>query len=667
MKIRNPKSEIRKKIKTVWNLVFGISNLFRISCLGFIISCNVWANEKAQIDITVQDQEEVQLDTAAQAQVIVPKKVPGLAQTLPQLLERAAGVQIKRYGGLDDFAAISIRGSTTDQVLIYLDGVLLNTAQGGLTDLSFLPLDHIERIEIYRGGSPGKIVDSTPGGVITIHTKGKPAETKNTIRNSLGSFYTYQGHIQRAQAFGDFYYNASFHHFRSRGDFPFLDDRGTRANRSDDRIINRGNNDFGSYDVTATFGEEKKEALNWKVYENFFIKEEGIPGLGSSTSNRARLGTLRNFIHAKLNRKNWQAHLFFDYLKSEFEDPLGEIGVGTQDNKDETFRLGPEFHLSHPLQNHIFSGFLAHRGEFFWPFDRLVTPQQGPLSQRHMVSVGLEDEISFLDDKVILDPSLRFQIFLNHLSGQSFNDVTDRQISAKLGIKISPWRFLSLKTNVYRGFRQPTFGELFGDRGTLVGNPNLKPEEAINFDLGIHGRWQNFWVIDDLNLEMIYFRHEIDNLIQFLQTSQFTAKAQNLNSALILGGEFGLSIRIFKNLKMSSHYVYQTAKDASDTSPTKGNFLPGRPKHQWTVEGEYQYRFLRPFFQLQILSHNFLDSQNLLKVTQRTLLSAGTHLEPLKWMRISFTTKNLLNDRIADIAGFPLPGRSYWGELELKL
>lgn len=677
LKTQNKFQTQSTKKKTDWNLEFGIWSLFWILSLGFWICPMAWAKEAPRIEIRVEEKQEPSFDSTTQAQVIRPDQMPGAATSLPKLLERVAGVQIKRYGDLDDFAQVSIRGSTTDQVLIYLDGVLLNTARGGSLDLSLIPLDQVEKIEVYRGGSPGKIVDSTPGGVVYIHTKAKPEKTENILRNAVGSYYTYRGHVQRSEAFDlpegrNFFYHASFNHFRSRGDFSFLDDRGTRANQADDRIVNRQNNDFQTYDGTFIFGAGKKNLPSWKIYENFYFKDEGIPGLGTLTSLNARLKTLRHLIHASLKspqgaweKTNWEGDLFLDAQKSFFQDPLGEIGVGTQDNEDTTVRFGPEFHRSWFLKNQVISGFAAHRGEFFSPVDKLAVTPNGPLSQRHMASLGAEDEISLLDEKFLLDPSARLQIFVNKLSGGS--QITDAQVSSKLGVKFRPFAFLTLKTNLFRGFRQPTFGELFGDRGTLVGNPALAPEESLNFDIGAALQWKEISFFNDLFFEAVFFRHSAQNLIQFLQTSQFTAKAQNLDTALVQGSELSFAARAWEHFQLKSHYVYQAAKDDSNISPTRGRFLPGRPKHQLFLETEYVHRILRPFAELNFIGANFLDSQNLLKVNHRTLVALGLDVDCSRSVKLSFLMKNLLNQRIGDIAGFPLPGRSYWGEILIKL
>lgn len=62
-------------------------------------------------------------------------------------------------------------GSSADQVSIYLDGILLNTASSGAVNLADLPLDNVEKIEVYRGTSPAKFAASGIGGVVNIVTK----------------------------------------------------------------------------------------------------------------------------------------------------------------------------------------------------------------------------------------------------------------------------------------------------------------------------------------------------------------------------------------------------------------------------------------------------------------------------------------------------------------
>ena len=62
-----------------------------------------------------------------------------------------AGIQIRRQGGLGQRQSIFLRGTDSQQTLILLNGVRLNTSQGGGVDLSTLPLSMIKRIVIIKG------------------------------------------------------------------------------------------------------------------------------------------------------------------------------------------------------------------------------------------------------------------------------------------------------------------------------------------------------------------------------------------------------------------------------------------------------------------------------------------------------------------------------------
>ena len=82
-----------------------------------------------------------------------------------EILDSAVGVDVRRYGGLGSFSAISIRGSTAEQVQIYLDGVPLTRAVGGGVDLGTLPVRGIKSIEAIpsmsaTAASPGSATSS---------------------------------------------------------------------------------------------------------------------------------------------------------------------------------------------------------------------------------------------------------------------------------------------------------------------------------------------------------------------------------------------------------------------------------------------------------------------------------------------------------------------------
>jgi iron complex outermembrane receptor protein len=409
----------------------------------------------------------------------------------------------------------------------------------------------------------------------------------------------------------------------------------------------------------------------------FFQKNEGVPGLGSRKSLNARLTTWRDLVSFVVNKRqflfsNLDLHLdiFFDYLNSQFVDRLAEISLTPQDTDDKTYRFGSNLRLSSRLGSHQnIRFFIAQRSEYYRPLDHLGPPQAGQKSSRQNISIGIEDEILLLSDRLSLVPSVRLENLYN--SGDLPTD-SDHQLSAKLGLSVRAVSELYFKANVYRGFRNPTFSELFGDRGALQGNPGLLAEKGFNFDVGFaYDVPPSSW-LDGAHLEATYFRHDVNRLIQFVQTSTFTAMAMNMNQALLQGAEVMAWAKFNKRFRFTASYTYQRAKDTSNNPDTGGKFLPGRPVHELYALLGWEEKW-QPWFKsgvytdLRYMSDNFLDMQNLLKVTDRAILGAGVSLTFIDKLSASFSVQNILNDRISDLIGYPLPGRSYWGNVNIRI
>lgn len=632
-------------------------------------------------EVVVRSERQAELDETAASTVIIPEKDTPLATTPTQVLEQAVGVHVKRYGGVDDFSALSLRGSSPTQVQIYLDEIPLITAQGSITDLSLIPLSALGGVEIYRGGSPGVLPDSSIGGVVVFKSKPKPEKFKWTFDGGYGSFDTFKLGSMQTQSIGNASYLIAYEHFRSKGDFTYVDNNGTTFNTADDTVVRRQNNQFAQNALFTKVAYDHPAGWNISFVDSFLQKGQGIPGLGTRQSLTAHLATWRNLAALTATIPNMGTevltgtfNVFFDYSKSKFDDRDGDIGLGPQVNDDDTYRFGEMARFTWQAGSHQrVIGMVAHRGEYYVPHVSVGAELAGGDSRRQTISAGMEDEITLFDERLILTPSARIENVFNDLTDPSAttNSARDHQISAKLGIKARLVDQLYFKGNAYRGFRQPTFTELFGDRGTLVGNPQLSAEKALNFDAGLSYTIPETDWMSGGYVEATYFRNYVSNLIQFLQTSQFTAKAFNLNKALIDGVETVARATFLDRITVAANYTWQRARDTSGTV-TDGKYLPGRPKHElaaqliwrerWcdevstTLTGEYRY-----------MSDMFLDTQNLLKVTNRSIVTAGLALTLFDHVTTSFTARNITNDRTVDTIGYPLPGRSYWGSITVKL
>jgi TonB-dependent Receptor Plug Domain len=206
--------------------------------------------------------EQTVRETSTFATTIDTSEATAKVQSVADVLSESVGVQVRRFGGLGAFSTVSIRGSTPNQVEVYLDNVLLNTANAGLVDLGSVPLDNVDHIEIYRGFAPLQLGAGSIGGAINLVTRPAAGVTTNSASASYGSFDTRKVTLYRSQGFDRLGYVVLFNYTESLGDFTFLDDNGTPYNTLDDAIVRRQNNDFRSFN-----GNAKGEAIlgGWQL------------------------------------------------------------------------------------------------------------------------------------------------------------------------------------------------------------------------------------------------------------------------------------------------------------------------------------------------------------------------------------------------------------------
>lgn len=666
-------------------------------CVVFVLllSLQAHADEETVLPpITVYGEQEVfKKDPSLSGRHIKVSDSAEGSVTLPEILSSQAGVHINRYGGLEDFTSVSIRGSSAEEVTILLDGIPLNSAQSGQADLSLLFLEYLDSIDIYRGGSPLDYGLTPSAGTIALNT-GKPAKGMK-MGGSLGygSFNTIKNHLFFSFGKNNWGIQTAFSMVRTNGDFTFLDDNGTPANSDDDARVARQNNASQTlYPFVKIFYEfDKKTRL--ELGNHFIRKDSGIPGLSTNQSETAALDTTSWLSSLKLKRsslfhKNLEGELqtYWRLTKTQYSDPQGEIGLGgAQDNDNDTSLFGQQFLVKwRPHPQHTFTGVSLFQTERFRPEDFLANPSRGGTSVRHTWNVGVGDEIGLLHDRLILSPHLLLSNIYNQINNNdpsfltpaTFADNQDHHVvSTKMGAKGRITSFLSMTGNVGRGYRFPTFAELFGDRGGVVGNQLLDPEKSLNWDVGVDVSLVGARLprpsftggaTPPLHFNTTYFEHRTTDLIQFEQNAGF-ARAENVGSARVRGVEVEVHGVIGSLLSVSTNYTFQNPIDQ-----TSGRNLVGRPEHEVDVRVDGKVPFLRSHQPTLFVSANwmdsfFLDPLNTRVVRSRLLLNSGFLFNPLKHWTFSFEGKNLTNNQIVDVVGFPLPGRSFFGKVTYEL
>lgn len=91
--------------------------------------------------------------------------------SLKDILAQQPGVQISSNGGYRSSTGVFLRGATSSQAIVLIDGVRVGSATTGAASFENMPLDRIERIEILRGAASALYGPDAVGGVIQIFTR----------------------------------------------------------------------------------------------------------------------------------------------------------------------------------------------------------------------------------------------------------------------------------------------------------------------------------------------------------------------------------------------------------------------------------------------------------------------------------------------------------------
>jgi vitamin B12 transporter len=261
-------------------------------------------------------------------------------------------------------------------------------------------------------------------------------------------------------------------------------------------------------------------------------------------------------------------------------------------------------------------------------------------------------------------------------------------VSPRATARWSPAVDVAIKGSVGRYQRQPTVLELYGDRGFIVGTPDLLPETGFATDLGaVWAPAAARGAIDRIMIEAAGFASWPRDTIGLVVVGN-VSKPINLDDAQLLGGEASASVRIARRVSVSANYTRLLTWQRTTETSYDGKPLPRQPGHALygRVDAVAHALGRRAFAWSDVdwRSSSFLDRASLREVPGRAVVGVGAKLELPGRVLVGVEVKNLTDDRItdlplanpprpdltsvptatADVAGYPLPGRAFYLSLE---
>ena len=148
----------------------------------------------AEVTVKISRSEAKRLQQSAEAVNVIDTR-PAQRQTadLGEVLARTQGIAIRRSGGLGSDARFSLNGLYDDQIRFFLDGVPLDLA-GFPFGLVNVPVNLIDRVEVYRGVVPVRFGADALGGAVNLVTD-QSYETHLGVSYQIGSFGTHRATV----------------------------------------------------------------------------------------------------------------------------------------------------------------------------------------------------------------------------------------------------------------------------------------------------------------------------------------------------------------------------------------------------------------------------------------------------------------------------------------
>jgi outer membrane cobalamin receptor len=566
--------------------------------------------------------------------------------SVAELLTGLPSAFIKDYGNL---TMVGLRGADAEQTLILLDGVRLNSAQDNLFDLTTMPLSLVRRVEVVRGNNSALYGANSIGGLVNVITP-EPDRFGVNATAGIGSFgrrYLQASHSNWSDPLG-YVVAASLN--RTGDKFTYRD--------TADSVGERVNADIGSQDVMAkgVFAQGRHRA---SLFGEYNVTRRGVPGPTSWPADSARMDDFRGIAHLAYNLEETDnarldSRLYHHQSWRHYWNP-------------DTLAWVNDTHVA------TVSGITAKQTTHLAGWMTGVVGLEGERAQFHSSAIGVPQrwtgsgwaEARLRWHRFDIVPMVRFD-WLSDSRKQPDSSLTrskTRVVSPKLSLSYSGPAWLNLYASAGRSFRAPTFNELYWPEDPWTkGNPQLKPELATSVDFNATARYRSF-----LTCRLGVWHSFLTDLIQWQPDSAWVYRPVNLDTATITGGELELTLGSrHAGIVGNATYMLARSHDMDLIYRPRLSYALS-PWAGWgpvQLTGDVRYTGQR-YTTLDTLPPNESNS-----LPGFVTLDVGLALTPT-FGRLGAAlrggVRNLLDRQYEVMRGYPVPGRNWYAELELKL
>ena len=470
------------------------------------------------------------------------------AQVAADVLRGLPGVEINQSGGRGTVTSAFIRGGNSNYNLVMIDGIELNDFGGGF-DLSPLPAEGVEQIEVIRGPESALYGSNAVSGVINIETIHGDGPPHFSFLGEAGSLYTWRVATTGAGLNKGFSWAYSLSRLQTRG-----------------QIRNDG---YRNQNSTVSLGYSRSPRRKFNVN---FLGYNGVVGLpGPWGSDPEGLFPGRDpATHQNQNLFGYQAQEV-EQFSSRFQQ-VTTVSVSTDritffsptDGNSFTNNLrvvaNTRSEVAVSSQDTLVAGFEYDRDQFKNLFVE-GTSDLPFLLGRNSYAFFAENRWNpsdrwFINVGVRVDDLQTDSVPVNSDTGQpgipanTLAKVTPRISAAYVARQGDGDGFFGgtrLHASFGTGFRAPDGFEL-----AFTNNPDLKPEQSTSYDAGIEQRMAH----DRAILDVTYFYNKFKDQIVSVGDLPSNFDSENIGKSRAWGVETTIRIHPFRSFEFSGTYTW---------------------------------------------------------------------------------------------------------------
>ena len=533
-----------------------------------------------------------------------------------EALQTSSGVYVSQTGSFGGTATVRIRGASSDQTLVLIDGVPISdpSSPGGGYDFSSLLTSNIDRIEILKGSQSTLWGSDAIGGVINIVTLENASIPNIHLNTEIGSFNT--------EKIGTDFNIANEHNSLFLSYDSYKSDGISKADKRD------GNSEKDGIGSRSYLLKTNHNIFNSEISSNINYRESDVDydGYGFAT------GVTDSDENTKGRQLNWSLLLRKAFLDDQLVNSIlfgeSEIDRKYYTNNIENFSAKGERKFIRYVGNYS----LNDNNSFTFGFENEEVTTSG---------VDFDTRSIFLLYETLISKNFGFSLGLR---GDDRNNLASQEtpkITAFYNLN-DEWR---LRANWGEGFKLPTiFQSTFFCCGAEKPNENLLPETSEGYEIGIDYKSnENFNKIG-----VTFFDQDISNMIDF---SFSIGGYENIKKVYSQGVEVNFVSQLKDNITISGSFT------KLDSENEFGSRLSRLPEEKGNLNIDFSLGLKNNFYISLFYNGDEVDPRGEVSDWFRSDLNFSRNISDKA--KIYFKVKNIFDEEYQDIYGYGTEERSF--------